>query len=615
MAFQFQEMARVQGATADETQLREIGDLFDVIARKDNGMVTREELQLVLPYTAGAAKVDVLALMDEMQSKQLVLNKKQFVRFVAKRAYNSWNAHMEKLENASLAHVIVSMKRRKHLVQFSTFYSSKGVAGAELIVPVETDTHKPVLDKRRAIEIKHKKYHQEPEAPSHKTHSAKEHLHDHSSQKQRKDLVHQFRILKAGQQHVYAIVFNMSTRALEHHVIYTTKASVRIYCARYFCIVLTPSRDIQLVASSAYLGHLYLDRVQACHGPPPDLLMANNFFPSNCLKTEEPMWKNVLHLPQDAKINHLSCAYGNLTFSMAGRLYEWGVGEVFSTPPESKCFFPSLDDLQSLDTSSYHIVPRQFHKAVHEYSMHLSRHLKDSCCEVWNSAKICMGPHELFRGFIPSDMLAIVCSSQSYVSLTRGGDVYVWGRGKLGQLGRGSGVDYIGAPEKLRGFKNPVKVISCGATHVICTDSRGAVLAWGGNMHGQVGTGLTDDVTEPQVLAFLEDKVVIDAAAGDDHSLVLTDAGDVLSFGSNWYGQLGQGNSTLLYSPVPALITFSDEIVDPIYMIRTVGATAAAVSVTGKDESFSFLNDLRVCLSLGTMYRGAVRSCESLRAF
>ncbi|CAK4652492.1 unnamed protein product [Aphanomyces euteiches] len=146
-------MARVQGATADETQLREIGDLFDVIARKDNGMVTKEELQLVLPYTAGAAKADVLALMDEMQSKQLVLNKKQFVRFVAKRAYNSWNAHMEKLENTSLAHVIVSMKRRKHLVQFSTFYSSKGVAGAELIVPVETDTHKPVLDKRALTSV------------------------------------------------------------------------------------------------------------------------------------------------------------------------------------------------------------------------------------------------------------------------------------------------------------------------------------------------------------------------------------------------------------------------------------------------------------------------------
>ncbi|CAK4712391.1 unnamed protein product [Aphanomyces euteiches] len=82
------------------------------------------------------------------------------------------------------------------------------------------------------------------------------------------------------------------------------------------------------------------------------------------------------------------------------------------------------------------------------------------------------------------------------------------------------------------------------------------------------------------------DKVVIDAAAGDDHSLVLTDAGDVLSFGSNWYGQLGQGNSALLYSPVPALITFSDEIADPIYMIRTVGATAAAVSVTVLQQDY-----------------------------
>ncbi|RHY25560.1 hypothetical protein DYB32_008239 [Aphanomyces invadans] len=138
--------------TATPAQVDEVGDLFDELVDKDSGCVTAKEMAGILPYTAGAATTDVQAMIDDMEAKKTALDKKQFVRLVSKRMYGEWNAHMESLENAPLAHVIVSMKRRKHLVQFANFYLSKGVAGAELVVPADTDIRqnapKPPLNKR-----------------------------------------------------------------------------------------------------------------------------------------------------------------------------------------------------------------------------------------------------------------------------------------------------------------------------------------------------------------------------------------------------------------------------------------------------------------------------------
>ncbi|RHY92435.1 hypothetical protein DYB37_001706 [Aphanomyces astaci] len=146
--------------TATAAQLDEVGDLFDELVDKDSGCVTAKEMAAILPYTAGAATADVQAMIDDMAARKASLGKKQFVRLVSKRMYGgAWNAHMEALENAPLAHVIVSMKRRKHLVHFANFYLAKGVAGAELVVPADTDIHhnvsKPTLDIRttqRSIE-------------------------------------------------------------------------------------------------------------------------------------------------------------------------------------------------------------------------------------------------------------------------------------------------------------------------------------------------------------------------------------------------------------------------------------------------------------------------------
>ncbi|KAF0694239.1 Aste57867_14875 [Aphanomyces stellatus] len=667
--------------TADAAQLDEIGDLFDQIMHKELGCVTSTEMAAILPYAAGAAKADVQRLIDEMATKKLALNKKQFVRFVAKKTYGAWNAHMEQLENAPLAHVIVSMKRRKHLVQFSNFYLSKGVAGAELVVPVETDNRRGKasnlaarLDGTSAPHASRRKHqHRDAVHETSAAHAAtaaaaavaasgttdksrltKDQLHEqwmwvrpppqrghNHSQSQRKSLVQQCRVFKTAYQHVYAIVFNVGTHALERHCIYLTydvlictdfqdqeyrKPYVRLYSSRYFCIAMAPDRDHQVIASSAYMGQLYHDRKQSCHGPAPDMQLAMYFLsPDRHAKatnapmsypaalplatSDRPLWTEPIPLFHDVRADFVSCTYGNLNFVNAGRLYEWGLGPVLVTPKHVKpmynpthkslhpvCFYPTLDDVHHVDPSPYQIAPRHFHKAIHEYSMWISRnpppdqHSNDNnnshddsqstACAIWADAKIRMGPHQIQRSL--SDMQSVVSGGYFYAAIARNGELYVWGKGEFGRLATAApDSGFLATPQKLHGFKHPIRIVACGAMHVLCADSHGHVYSWGGNLHGQLGTGLTDDTKQPDSIAFLRDKRAIDVVAGDDHSLVLTDVGDVYSFGNNWCGQLGQGNPTTLFSPIPAHVNFPQQHADPIYMIRSIGVTCAAVSVTG----------------------------------
>ncbi|RXZ77515.1 hypothetical protein EBB07_30845 [Paenibacillaceae bacterium] len=65
---------------------------------------------------------------------------------------------------------------------------------------------------------------------------------------------------------------------------------------------------------------------------------------------------------------------------------------------------------------------------------------------------------------------------------------------------------------------------------------------------GQLGHGDTAARNTPQVIAGISNEV--SAAAGNNHSLVLKENGDVYSFGLGAEGRLGHGNANSLYAPV-----------------------------------------------------------------
>lgn len=124
------------------------------------------------------------------------------------------------------------------------------------------------------------------------------------------------------------------------------------------------------------------------------------------------------------------------------------------------------------------------------------------------------------------------------VALTLKGAVYAWGGNQYGQLGDGT-TQLRWKPTRVqlpRGTK--VSGIAVGTDHVVARTSSGEVLAWGHNHRGQVGNGSTTDQHLPVRVARITARATT-VAAGNGISAVLTRSGDVLLWGRDSFGQLG----------------------------------------------------------------------------
>ena len=117
--------------------------------------------------------------------------------------------------------------------------------------------------------------------------------------------------------------------------------------------------------------------------------------------------------------------------------------------------------------------------------------------------------------------------------------------------------------------------MACGCDHTLALSSCAKILAWGRNTEGQLGIGTRNcvDSSSPQVIAL--NVTIKQIACGTNHSLLLSNNGNIYSFGSNNYGQLGIGNSSAEVKP--QVIKKAIEFIE----ICAIGNTSMALSKTG----------------------------------
>ncbi|XP_037308369.2 probable E3 ubiquitin-protein ligase HERC4 isoform X2 [Pungitius pungitius] len=134
----------------------------------------------------------------------------------------------------------------------------------------------------------------------------------------------------------------------------------------------------------------------------------------------------------------------------------------------------------------------------------------------------------------------VACGSQHSVALTKGGQVYTWGQNSRGQLGLGSSETCTDSPRRLGGLSAlPLVQVAAGGEQSFALCVSGAVLGWGRNHRGQLGLGDTTDRHTATAVHCLNKKSTIHISCGKDHTAILTKNGDVFTFGSGQYGQLG----------------------------------------------------------------------------
>ncbi len=159
---------------------------------------------------------------------------------------------------------------------------------------------------------------------------------------------------------------------------------------------------------------------------------------------------------------------------------------------------------------------------------------------------------------------AIAGGSAHSLALTSSGQVLAWGYNADGELGNGitttTGCFCISTPVAVSLPSGiTVTAIAGGQSHSLALTSTGQVLAWGSNSYGQLGNGSTTNSSTPVAVSLPSGTTVTAIAAGDGHSLALTSSGQVLAWGWNFYGQLGNGTTTTTTScqciPTPVQVS------------------------------------------------------------
>jgi hypothetical protein len=142
-----------------------------------------------------------------------------------------------------------------------------------------------------------------------------------------------------------------------------------------------------------------------------------------------------------------------------------------------------------------------------------------------------------------------------------GGTLRAWGHGNSGQLGTGT-FDSSDAPVavKLPGGVTITKV-AAGGRHTLAVTSTGQVLSWGYNFHGQLGDGNNATQRLPVTVPLPSGTVVTAVAAGDIDSLAVTSTGLLYSWGDNHYGQLGDASTQPSNVPVKVIFPKGTKIV------------------------------------------------------
>jgi alpha-tubulin suppressor-like RCC1 family protein len=102
-----------------------------------------------------------------------------------------------------------------------------------------------------------------------------------------------------------------------------------------------------------------------------------------------------------------------------------------------------------------------------------------------------------------------------------------------------------------------VVAVAGGDTHTIELRSDGTVWAWGSNQYGQLGDGTTIDSPALIQVSGLTDVTAI--AAGDYHTVAIKTDGTVWAWGRNNVGQLGNGTTT--DSPVPIEVSDLTDVI------------------------------------------------------
>jgi alpha-tubulin suppressor-like RCC1 family protein len=183
---------------------------------------------------------------------------------------------------------------------------------------------------------------------------------------------------------------------------------------------------------------------------------------------------------------------------------------------------------------------------------------------------------------LASGVDAVAAGDRFSCALTTGGGVKCWGYNKFGQLGDGTTANSA-LPADVVGLTSEVDAIAARGEHT-CALITGGVRCWGANLNGQLGDGTTTSSSVPVDVTGLSSEVIA-IATGGEHTCAIATGGNVKCWGWNSAGQLGIGTTADSSTPVDVAGLAGD-----VKAVATGGRhtcalmTAGGVKCWGSDE-------------------------------
>jgi alpha-tubulin suppressor-like RCC1 family protein len=180
--------------------------------------------------------------------------------------------------------------------------------------------------------------------------------------------------------------------------------------------------------------------------------------------------------------------------------------------------------------------------------------------------------------------IAVATNGNDACAVLSSGAVECWGNDISGELGSGplaNGITVSSVPTVVSGLTRAT-AIAVGADYACALLLDGTIQCWGSNTYGQLGNGSTTDSTTPVPVSGLTGAAAI--AAGTSHTCALMADGTVVCWGGNDAGELGlasSGSSQTCGSVDPCATT-------PVKVPNLSGVTAIAV---GAQDTCALLSD------------------------
>jgi alpha-tubulin suppressor-like RCC1 family protein len=206
----------------------------------------------------------------------------------------------------------------------------------------------------------------------------------------------------------------------------------------------------------------------------------------------------------------------------------------------------------------------------------------------------------VFAALTKYKILDLACGAEhtiAWVNITNSNvednhKLFAWGDESRGQLGSGDAVSRM-RPQENRWFtkflrKNMIsmeRILAGGYHNLVLVKYSGQVISWGANEYGQLGNGNQWDDATPKFINNLKDVYEISAGLRHNLCVVKSHSIDVMGWGYNNFGELGLGDTDIRLQPTKITAFKNAQVLQVSCGERHSAVVTSHIPLTAKEDA------------------------------